>query len=250
MFSFREVIRAIRAYGVAHRLVIKYKLWKWVLLPGIIYSVLFCIGLYFVWHFSESTSASFSEFLGIERWIQKLESGWVSFLFILLGLAIRLVFLAFYVSLFKYIILILGTPFFVRLSEHTRRLINPQAHPTPSTGSGTSRGIRLVVRNIGYQSGALFLLLLVSLLPVLGWVVPLLCFLMECFFFGFSMLDYSARLQGYSGDQSIHFVKDHRGLALGNGLVFYLLMFIPVIGWMMGLSYAVIAATISLNQKY
>lgn len=38
-------------------------------------------------------------------------------------------------------------------------------------------------------------------------------------------------------------------MALGNGMVFYLLMFIPVLGWIMAPSYAVIAATIHLSDK-
>jgi CysZ protein len=49
--------------------------------------------------------------------------------------------------------------------------------------------------------------------------------------------------------QSIAFIRQHRGMALGNGMIFYLFMLIPVLGWMLAPSYAVIAATIDLQTK-
>jgi CysZ protein len=41
-------------------------------------------------------------------------------------------------------------------------------------------------------------------------------------------------------------VSAHKGLAMGNGIVFYLFHFLPVIGWILAPSYAVIAATLSI----
>ena len=50
--------------------------------------------------------------------------------------------------------------------------------------------------------------------------------------------------------QSIDFIGRHKGLAIGNGLVFYMMHIVPIIGWVFAPSYAVIAATLSLiNAK-
>ncbi len=46
--------------------------------------------------------------------------------------------------------------------------------------------------------------------------------------------------------QSIEFISRHKGLAIGNGMVFYIMHLVPVIGWLFAPSYAVIAATLSL----
>ncbi len=45
------------------------------------------------------------------------------------------------------------------------------------------------------------------------------------------------------------FIGQRRGLAIGNGLVFYLMHFIPFVGWVLAPSYALIAATISLYHQ-
>jgi CysZ protein len=64
------------------------------------------------------------------------------------------------------------------------------------------------------------------------------------------MLDYSCERNKLSTAQSIIFISRHKGMAIGNGMVFYLMHLIPVLGWLLAPSYAVIAATISLyNTK-
>jgi CysZ protein len=85
---------------------------------------------------------------------------------------------------------------------------------------------------------------------VAGWVAPLVALFVECYYFGFSMLDYSSERNKLSYQQSVAFIGHHKGLAIGNGMVYYMLHFLPVIGWLFAPSYAVIAATLSiLNAK-
>ena len=84
-----------------------------------------------------------------------------------------------------------------------------------------------------------------SLIPILGWLTPVLAILIECYY-GFSMLDYSMERHKKSPAESIYYVSSHKGLAIGNGLVFYLLHFLPIIGWVLAPAYAVVAATLSM----
>jgi CysZ protein len=62
------------------------------------------------------------------------------------------------------------------------------------------------------------------------------------------MLDYSSERNKLSTTQSITFIGRHKGLAIGNGLVFYVMHLLPFIGWLLAPSYAVIAATLSLHK--
>ena len=62
------------------------------------------------------------------------------------------------------------------------------------------------------------------------------------------MLDYSLERNKLSFAQSIDFIGHHRGLAIGNGIVFYLMHAIVLVGWVLAPSYAVVAATLSLNK--
>jgi CysZ protein len=110
------------------------------------------------------------------------------------------------------------------------------------------RGIRLALRNMLWQTVYTVSILILSFIPVIGWITPLLALLIECYYLGFSMLDYSCERNKLSTSQSIGFIGRHKGLAIGNGIVFYLMHFIPVLGWLFAPSYAVIAATISLHK--
>jgi CysZ protein len=92
-------------------------------------------------------------------------------------------------------------------------------------------------------------ILLLSLVPLVGSIAPVISGLVECYYYGFSMLDYSCERHKLSPSDSINFITQRRGLAIGNGLVFYLMHFVPFVGWVLAPSYALIAATISIYHQ-
>jgi len=83
---------------------------------------------------------------------------------------------------------------------------------------------------------------------VAGWITPLIALLVECYYYGFSMLDYSCERRRMTAAESIYYIGNHRGLAIGNGMVFYLMHILPIIGWVLAPAYAVIAATLSMIE--
>jgi CysZ protein len=62
------------------------------------------------------------------------------------------------------------------------------------------------------------------------------------------MLDYTCERNKMKMEESIDFIGRHKGLAIGNGIVFYLMHSIIIIGWILAPAYAVIAATISMQE--
>jgi CysZ protein len=83
-----------------------------------------------------------------------------------------------------------------------------------------------------------------SLLPLIGWITPIIALLMECYYFGFSMLDYSFARSKFSRQQSFQFISRHKGLAIGNGILFYLMHVVVIFAP----AYAVIAATLTVHR--
>jgi CysZ protein len=100
------------------------------------------------------------------------------------------------------------------------------------------------LRNAVWQSVYLAGLFILSLIPLIGWITPVIALLMECYYFGFSMLDYSFARNEFTEDQSVSFTGHHRGLAIGNGLLFYLMHAVIVLAP----AYAVVAATLSVHK--
>ena len=179
-----------------------------------------------------------------------MHDSWLNFFFIVGQIMLRLVLLLFYFSLFKYVFLIIASPVFSWLSEKTESIIENKEFPFSFTQllKDIGRATRIALRNLLWQSVYVLTILILSFIPLVGWVAPIVSLLVECYYFGFSMLDYSSERNKMSAQQSIEFIGRHKGLAIGNGLVFYLFHLLPLIGWLLAPSYAVVAATLSLHH--
>ncbi len=246
----KEIIIAIQSYFEAHNFIRIHRLWKWIIIPGIIYSLMFLVGMYFFWNSSNDAVTYLSRQIGLENWLQKQRSNWLSFFFLMAGLMLRVVLVFFYFSLFKYLFLIIGSPVFAYLSEKTESILEGKDFPFNISQLLTDiwRGVRLALRNTLWQTVYTFSLLLLSLIPFFGWVTPVIVLFVECFYYGSSMLDYSLERHKLSYTQSVTYISRHKGLAIGNGLMFFLMHLVLIIGWVLAPAYAVIAATLSLHK--
>lgn len=244
----KEIIIAIQSYGKAHSFIKEHKLWKWIIVPGIIYALLFGVSMYFFGKTATGAIEYLTETLGIHEWLQKLQSSFLGFLFTVAGIILWLILMFFYFSLFKYIWLIVGSPIFAYLSEKTESIIEGKDHPfhLRQFAKDAWRGIRMALRNTIWQTVYVISILLLSFLPLIGWIAPLIALFVECYYYGFSMLDYSFERNKMSTQQSIDYIGKHKGLAIGNGMVFYLMHTVVLLGWVFAPAYAVIAATISM----
>lgn len=247
----KELIISIQSYAKAHRFIARHNLWKWILLPGIVYTVLFMISMYF---FGKSATAAidyFTHFFHLDRWVRSLESSFIGFLFALAGVILWLLMMLFYFSLFKYIFLIIGSPVFAYLSEKTESIIEGKEYPfsLPQLLKDIARGIRIALRNTLWQTVYTISILFLSFVPLIGWATPVLALFVECYYYGFSMLDYSCERHKLTTTESIDFIGKHKGLAIGNGMVFYMMHLVPIVGWVLAPAYAVVAATISIYHQ-
>ena len=246
----KEIIISIQSYFAAHQFIKKHGLWKWIMIPGIIYCILFIAGLYLF----GISSVSAIEFIlmksGIKAWLESMQEGWLNLLVIVgQGIIIAVLFF-YYFSLFKFLFLIIGSPVFAYLSERTESILEGRDFPFsfPQLFKDMWRGIKIALRNLLWQTVYVLTILILSFIPVFGWIAPLVALLTECYYFGFSMLDYSSERNKLSTTQSVEFISRHKGLAIGNGLVFYLMHLIPILVWLVAPTYAVIAATLSLHK--
>jgi CysZ protein len=242
----KEIVIAIQSFSEAHRFIEKNKLLKWIVIPGVIYTILFIAGMYFFIGSSNYAVSWLSNQLRIEDWLQQERNTWLSYFFVMAGIMLRLILLLFYFSLFKYLILIIGSPVFAYLSEKTESIIEEKEYSFnwQEIKKDVYRGSKLALRNAGWQTFYSFLLLLFSLFPLVGWITPIIALFIECYYYGFAMLDYSFARNKFSTLQSIDFIGKHKGLAIGNGLLFYLLHIVIIFAP----AYAIVAATLSLYK--
>jgi CysZ protein len=242
----KEIVITIQSWGQAHRFIIQHKLWKWVIIPGLIYTALFVTGMYFFGKSATAVIEYITHFLHFGDWTQRLQNSFLGFLFTFEGIILWLTLLLFYFSFFKYICLVIGSPVFAYLSRKTEAIIenNEQIRSWKGIRKEAARNVRIAMRNCGLQTVYLLALILLSLIPIVGWIVPLIALVLECYYYGFSMLDYGLARNSYTTSQSIHYIGRHKGLALGNGILFYLMHLLIVFAP----AYAIIGGTLTVNN--
>ena len=204
----KEIVIAIQSYFRTHQFISKHNLWKWILIPGILYMILFSVGIYFFWKSSDSAVSYLSNLIGIEKWLHRQQNSLLSFLFLMGEIMVRLTLVFFYFSLFKYIFLIIGSPLFAYLSERTEAIIEGKefVFSWKQLWIDMIRGIKLAIRNTLWQTVYILSLLILSLIPIVGWITPVIILFVECYYYGFSMLDYSCERHKLTASESIEFI--------------------------------------------
>ncbi len=163
---------------------------------------------------------------------------------------IHLLVLIFYFSLLRLLYQFVCAPLIAYLSRriyaHTQGGGEPLS--TRLLVQDTARFWTVVFRNALWQTVYFIALIIISLIPVIGWVTPLAALLAECYYSGYPRMDLACKRRGINTGRAAHFISLHKGLAIGNGMVFYLLVAIPVIGWVAAPVYSVIAATLTAEH--
>ncbi len=246
----KEFIIAIQSYFEAYRFIKKYQLWKWIIIPGILYCTLLISGYYlFVSSYNEVTKWMIDT-LKIKNWLDKFEDSWLSFFFILSKVFLDLLLFFACFSMYKFVLLIFGSPIFSYLSERTESIKGEKKISFNKTQliADSYRAVSIALRNLGRQGVYFIAFVFACAIPVAGWITPLILIALDCYYIGFSMLDYGFSRNDVSQSKSIDLITHHRGLAIGNGIVFYLLHIIPIIGWIFAPGYAIVAAILSIHK--
>lgn len=112
---------------------------------------------------------------------------------------------------------------------------NPEPHDSATDVlKSILRGIWVAIRCLILQIFCLVLLFVLSFVPVIGIIAPLLSFIVSAFFYGQSMIDYAVERAENQGaiqpKRSGDFPFNNLGLTIGLGLPFALAMLIPFVG--------------------
>ncbi|WP_298555792.1 EI24 domain-containing protein [uncultured Algibacter sp.] len=243
----KNIISGIKAYFGAFSLISKLKLWKYFAIPMLIsfitaiavfgsaYGLSDNIGHFiskiWIWDWGHETFASISNFIG-------------GLIVVVIGLI-----------LFKHIIMALSAPFMSPVSEKIEAHFtgNPaHSHRNTTFMQQLVRGIKINGRNLFMELLITIPILLLKFIPVINIFSTILLFLLQAYYAGFGNMDYTLE-RHFQYKESVQFVRKNRGLAIGNGIVFILFLFIPIIGVILVLPLSVTAASTrtveALQQK-
>ncbi len=244
MSYMQEFFKSLAFQGRAIRFIFKNNL-KWTLLiPFLIFAVLWFVGCLSLNEFLGYVCGKF----GIDSYLEfdLLIVMTHIFLFFLLGI------------LGSYIVLIVMSPFLAYVSEKTEKILTGKDYPFDLQQfiKDIARGILLAIRNSIIELLLEIGILLIGCIPLIGmfsliFVTGILMLFVSTYFYGFSFIDYTNERRKLSIEQSVRFVRDRKGTACGQGFVFALLLYIPFVGAFLSCFWTIIAtvaATIELVE--
>lgn len=241
----KNILIGLRAYADSFRLISELKLWKYFAIPMLISVVTALVIGFAAYSFSDNIIDYISSYIpnwNPPNWVRSIEIIFISLLIIAIGLI-----------LYKHIIMALSAPFMSPVSEKIERHLLGNQHLSQRNTTFSQqlwRGIRINLRNLSKEILITIPILLIGFIPVVGIFSTVLLFLVQSYYAGFGNMDYTLE-RHYNYKDSINFVNKHRGLAVGNGIVFMLLLLVPVIGIILVLPLSVVSATkVTINELH
>ena len=234
----KEIIIGIKAYFGAFGLISKLKFWKYFAVPMLISFVTAAAVFGMAYGLSDNIGAYISK-IWIWEWGKEVFTTISNILGALTIIVIGLI-------LFKHIIMALSAPFMSPVSEKIEAHFTgnvPHAHRSTTFMQQLWRGIRINGRNLFMELLLTIPILLLKFIPIVNIFSTVLLFLVQAYYAGFGNMDYTLE-RHFKYSESLKFVRQHRGIAIGNGIVFILLLVVPVVGVILVLPLSVTAASV------
>jgi len=233
-----NLIDGLKAYLEAYEVISRLKLWRFFLIPMLI-SVLIFLNIVLV-------SISFSDEIGLyisSFWSWDFGKETINTVSMILG---GIILISIGLIVFKHLVMILSAPFMGPISKKIEDDFTGVTSQTQVSSPLTLmfRSIKISSRNLFRELLLSIPILILALIPFIGFFSLFLLFLMQAYFAGFGNMDYTLE-RHFSYQKSIQFVKANKGIAIGNGLVFMLFLLIPFVGIILIIPFSVTSATIA-----
>lgn len=239
----KGILEGITTYSTAIRHISKHGLWAYVFLPGLL-SLLMAIGII-------SLAWGLSDDLGglIDNWwawdwgkpvVEKIAQIFGGILIVAFG-----------AILFKQLLMVILAPIMSILSAKVEEQVTGvKSNTSFSLGkifTDLLRGLRIALRNVFRELFASMILFLIGLIPIFTPFTTAMIFLVQSYYAGFGNTDLTLE-RHYNYRESVIFVRNHRSLSVGNGIVF-MLLFLSVIGFLFALPLGTVAATLQTLKR-
>jgi CysZ protein len=250
---FPEFGRGVSSHFDAAKFAWKHKLGWYFSIPLILSIILTVGGFFSMWKFGKMAGDELRDYFrpllpGNNDGIFSFLAGGIA---TVLGWIITFLLFLLMIKLLRYIILIVISPLLALVSQRTDEILTGKKYPFEFNQfmKDIMRGITVSMRNMLFELLIFLGTLFISWIPVLDLLCIPIIVLTGWYFLGLNMMDYTFERRRMKISEGTGFTRKHKGLAMGNGLVYSLLLYIPFLGFTFGPVLSVIAATIATVEK-
>lgn len=216
MKFIRNFFFGMRSYYKAVKFIIEHKFYWYLIAPAILMIIIYKIGAMIQKDYVPPKAENMNEIV------------WY-LIYLMLEIAIAILLMKFA----KYLVVVILSPLISHLSMKTEKVLTGNTYPWDfrQLVHDVKRAMRIVVRNLMWEY---FFFVIIFVVSFLGWENPksspvfYLTFIIGFFYYGFAFLDYINERRRLNIDESIHFVRRNRGLAIAIGCVYSLLILVPL----------------------
>lgn len=240
-----DFFKAIGSYGTALTYMTRRRLWHWQIVPGLLSLLIGAVVFGLAYRFGDNLGSWMVSWYPWDwgRSVVEKVFHWIgAILIVITGL-----------FAYRYILLMTLSPVLSLLSEQTEKIhlgapMQQGGFSVRRMVRDVRRGLYLTIRNLIRELLWTALLSLLSVIPGINSFTTPAIFAVQSFYAGFGNMDFT--MERYMAPRErIAFVRRYKGLAIGNGLIFLAILFIPVIGLFLAPTLGVIASTIDVLDR-
>lgn len=256
MKASKQIGIGFKGYFKAIELLFSKGYMKFMLFPLLLNILIFWVGISQISDLSVVARESFINWVDIANadfWGASFLQGALSGV---ITVIIYVMFFITYALLGGYIIMIILSPLFSIISEKTERLLMDGEIDYPFNlkyfVKDIVRGVGIALRNVFIELGILLIVFILGLIfSFISWIGIIFMFFVSAYFYGFSYMDYTNERNRLSVKESVSFMRKYKWIAIINGSLFALVLFIPYVGVALSSFVAVIsviAGTVSMIE--
>ena len=213
----KNFILGIKCHLKAFKFLIKYKFWWYSLVPFLVFSGIYSLG-YYLGNLENQNLPSPDDDI--------LKSIWY---YLFNGIVLLLSYAL--LNFTRYIVILLISPILSTISQRTEKILtgNKYKFNLSQLIKDIVRAIKLAFRNILYEFSLIVTVIIVFWIfgkffeeykYIISLFEKIIIMIIAFYYYGFAFLDYTLERMRFSVEDSVKYMRKHRGLAISIGVVF------------------------------
>lgn len=213
----KNFILGIKCHFKALKFLVKHKFWWYSLVPFVVFTGIYSLGFY-LGSLEKQTLPSEGDDILKNIWYY-LFNGIV----LLLSYAL--------LNFTRYIVIILISPVLSTISQRTEKILtgNKYKFNLSQLFKDIIRAVKLAFRNIVYEFSFIAIVIVTfwiigmfftDHILIISMIEKIIIMMIAFYYYGFAFLDYTLERMRFSVEDSVKYMRKHRGLAISIGIIF------------------------------